>query len=155
MRKVKAAIRKSLAHFDPDARVVELTSDASQNGLGAHFAIKATCNMVCHVWKWLNKTERDYLQIEKELYAIVFGCGKFHYWWCLAVTSQITSPTKQYSQSRFQNSVRCYSPSRRTVPPLFSSQAGNLSSWCTIQTAPTWQARSFFLLIIQETWSPQ
>ena len=76
MKNVKEAICTSLAHFDPDAKEVELTTDASQHGLGAHLAVKG--KIVCYASKSLNKTEQDYAQIEKELYAIVFGCKKFH-----------------------------------------------------------------------------
>lgn len=76
LKKVKEAICENLAHFDPEAKEVELTTDASQHGLGAHLAVKG--KIVCYASKSLNKTERDYAQIEKELYAIVFGCKKFH-----------------------------------------------------------------------------
>lgn len=76
MKKVREAICTSLSHFDPDASDVELTTDASQHGLGAHLSVKG--NIVCYASKSLNKTEQDYAQIEKELYAIVFGCQKFH-----------------------------------------------------------------------------
>ena len=76
VRKIKSAICSSLAHFDPNATVVELTTDASQHGLGAHLSVRG--EIVCYASHSLNKTEQDYSQIEKELFAIVFGCIKFH-----------------------------------------------------------------------------
>ena len=76
VRKIKLAICSSLAHFDPNATVVELTTDASQHGLGAHLSVRG--EIVCYASHSLNKTEQDYSQIEKELFAIVFGCIKFH-----------------------------------------------------------------------------
>jgi len=76
LKKIKEAICTQLAHFDPDAKEVELTTDASQHGLGAHLSVEG--KIVCYASKSLNKTEQDYAQIEKELYAIVFGCQKFH-----------------------------------------------------------------------------
>ena len=71
VRKIKSAICSSLAHFDPNATVVELTTDASQHGLGAHLSVRG--EIVCYASHSLNKTEQDYSQIEKELFAIVFG----------------------------------------------------------------------------------
>lgn len=76
LKKIKEAICTQLAQIDRDAKEVELTTDASQHGLGAHLAVEG--KIVCYSSKSLNTTEQDYAQIEKELYAIVFGCQKFH-----------------------------------------------------------------------------
>lgn len=74
--KIKAYIIKNLRHFDLSTKELEMTTDASQHGLGAHLSIKG--EVVLFASKSLNKTERNYSQIEKELYGIVFGARRFH-----------------------------------------------------------------------------
>lgn len=76
-RKVKAAITSQpvLALYDP-AKPLTLQVDASKHGLGA--AIFQDKKPVAFASKSLNQTEQNYAQIEKELYAIVFGCERFH-----------------------------------------------------------------------------
>ena len=76
VEKIKQSIIENLRHFDPTAEELELTTDASQHGLGAHLSIQG--DVVCFASKALNKTEQNYSQIEKELYAILFGCKRFH-----------------------------------------------------------------------------
>ena len=73
---IKRSIIGNLRHFDPAATELEMTTDASQHGLGAHLSIDGEA--VLFASKSLNKTERNYSQIEKELYAIVFGAIRFH-----------------------------------------------------------------------------
>ena len=53
-----------------------MTTDSSQHGIGAHLSIKG--EVIIFASKSLNKTERKYSQIEKELYGIVFGAKGFH-----------------------------------------------------------------------------
>ena len=55
---------------------VTLQVDASKNGLGA--AIMQEGRPVAYASKLLNSTEQNYAQIEKELYAVLFGCRRFH-----------------------------------------------------------------------------
>ncbi|XP_070193833.1 uncharacterized protein [Littorina saxatilis] len=64
-----------LALYDPTKKIV-LQVDASKYGLGA--AIFQDHKPIAYASKSLNKTEVNYAQIEKELYAIVFGCERFH-----------------------------------------------------------------------------
>ena len=64
-----------LAFFDP-AKPVTLQVDASQHGLGA--ALMQEDKPVAFASKSLNTSEQQYAQIEKELYAILFGCKRFH-----------------------------------------------------------------------------
>ena len=65
----------SLAFFDP-AKPLTLQVDASQNGLGA--SILQDDKPIAFASKSLNQSEQHYAQIEKELYAILFGCQRFH-----------------------------------------------------------------------------
>ena len=57
-------------------QLLEMTTDASQHGLGAHLSNKG--EEVLFASKSLNKTERNNSQIEKELNANVFGVRRFH-----------------------------------------------------------------------------
>lgn len=74
--RIKSSICENLHHFDTTAKEVEITTDASKHGLGAHLSIKG--NIIAFASKSLTPTEQHYAQIEKELYAILFGCKKFH-----------------------------------------------------------------------------
>jgi hypothetical protein len=56
---------------------ITLSCDASQVGLGA--VILQNSQPVAYASKSLTSTEQAYAQIEKELFAIVFGCRKFHH----------------------------------------------------------------------------
>ena len=64
-----------LAFFDPK-KTITLQVDASQNGLGA--SLFQEDKLVACASKALTPTEKNYAQIEKELYAILFGCRRFH-----------------------------------------------------------------------------
>ena len=64
-----------LAYFDP-VKEVTLETDASKYGLGATLLQEG--KPVAFASKSLSQTEQNYAQIEKELYAIVFGCQRFH-----------------------------------------------------------------------------
>ena len=77
--KVKAILTRSpgpvLSYFDPDKEIV-LQVDASKHGLGATLLQEG--KPICYASKALTPTEINYAQIEKEMYAIVFGCRYFH-----------------------------------------------------------------------------
>ena len=64
-----------LTYFDPKKELI-LEVDASKHGLGA--AIYNDGRPIAFASKALNATEQKYAQIEKELYAILFGCTRFH-----------------------------------------------------------------------------
>ena len=77
LTKVKQIItaKPVLAFFDPK-KPITLQVDASKHGLGA--TIMQDKKPVAFASKSLNNTEMNYAQIEKELYAILFGCKRFH-----------------------------------------------------------------------------
>jgi hypothetical protein len=64
-----------LVYFDP-SKPITLQVDASKYRLGA--ALLQEGKPVAFASKSLNATEENYAQIEKELYAILFGCRHFH-----------------------------------------------------------------------------
>lgn len=64
-----------LTYFDPK-KTTTLQVDASQYGLGA--ALMQEGKPVAYASKSLTPTEINYAQIEKEMYAVIFGCKKFH-----------------------------------------------------------------------------
>ena len=77
LNKVKQIITSQpvLAFFDP-RKPITLQVDASKHGLGA--TLMQERKPVAFASKSLNSTEQNYAQIEKELYAILFGCKRFH-----------------------------------------------------------------------------
>ena len=64
-----------LAYFD-HTKEVKLQVDASKYGLGA--VLLQQEKPVAYASRALNETEVNYAQIEKELYAVLFGCKRFH-----------------------------------------------------------------------------
>ena len=62
-------------YFNPEKEVT-LQVDASQFGLGATLLQEG--KPVAYASKSLTETEVNYAQIEKETYAILFGCKRFH-----------------------------------------------------------------------------
>jgi hypothetical protein len=64
-----------LQYFDI-TKETTIQVDASQNGLGATLLQEG--KPIAFASKSLTMTERQYAQIEKECYAIVFGCERFH-----------------------------------------------------------------------------
>ncbi|KAL0194540.1 hypothetical protein M9458_008112, partial [Cirrhinus mrigala] len=64
-----------LTYFDPQMDLT-LQVDASKSGLGA--VLLQHDKPVAYASKSLNSTEQNYAQIEKELYAVLFGCKRFH-----------------------------------------------------------------------------
>ena len=77
LNKVKSIITDQpvLAYFNPK-KPITLQVDASKHGLGA--TLMQENKPVAYASKSLNSTEQNYAQIEKELYAILFGCKRFH-----------------------------------------------------------------------------
>ena len=73
--KMLIASAGTLAYFDTN-KSVALEVDASQHGLGA--VLLQDRKPVAYASKSLNPTEQEYPQIEKEMYAIVFGAQRFH-----------------------------------------------------------------------------
>jgi transposase InsO family protein len=75
--KVKQCITTSpvLAYFNP-LLPITLSVDASQFAVGA--VIMQNDKPCAYASQSLNTTQQNYAQIEKELYAIVFGCQRFH-----------------------------------------------------------------------------
>lgn len=64
-----------LTYFDYN-KEVKLQVDASKHGLGA--VLLQDEKPVAYASKTLNDTEVNYAQIEKELFAVLFGCKRFH-----------------------------------------------------------------------------
>jgi len=50
--------------------------DASKNGLGATVLLKG--KPVAYASKLFSDTEKNYAQIDKELYAVLYRCKRFH-----------------------------------------------------------------------------
>ena len=78
MKEIKSCISENLAFFDHKCKVVELKVDASKHGLGAE--LSSYGKIVGFASRALSTTEQNYSQLEKELYAIVFGCKHFHHY---------------------------------------------------------------------------
>lgn len=64
-----------LSYFDPE-KELRLQVDASKSGLGA--VMLQDSKPVAYASKSLNSTKENYAQIEKELYAVLFGNKRFH-----------------------------------------------------------------------------
>ena len=78
-QKMKVCITsaKSLAYFDSQKEVT-VQVDASQRGLEA--TLMQEGKLIAYASKSLTRTEQNYAQIEKDMYAIVFGCERFHHY---------------------------------------------------------------------------
>ena len=64
-----------LAYFKPNLPT-KLSIDASSKGLGA--VLLQNDHLIAYTSKALTKAQQNYVQIEKEMLAIVYGCTKFH-----------------------------------------------------------------------------
>ena len=76
MKQIKTSICSNLATFDTKTKYIQLKTDASKHGLGAELGVGG--KIVTFGSRALTPTEQNYSQIEKELYAILYGCKKFH-----------------------------------------------------------------------------
>lgn len=74
---LKAAITSApvLTYFDFDKEVT-LSVDSSSEGCGA--VLLQENKPIAFASKALTNTQKNYAQVEKEMYAILFGCSKFH-----------------------------------------------------------------------------
>ena len=68
---------QTLAYFVV-SKEITVQVDASQRGLRATLLQEG--KPVAYAPKSLTPTEESYAQIEKEMYAIVFGCERFHHY---------------------------------------------------------------------------
>ena len=77
--KIKSVLTDSpvLVYYD-QRKPVTLQVDASKVGLGA--VLMQEGKPIAYASKSLAQTEINYAQIEKEMYAIIFGCKKFHHY---------------------------------------------------------------------------
>ncbi|KAK2706032.1 hypothetical protein QYM36_016153, partial [Artemia franciscana] len=75
---IKQSITDNLAFFDHSSHRVDLKVDASKHGLGAE--ISTNGNIFGYASRALSKTEQNYSQLEKEMYAIVYGLKHFHHY---------------------------------------------------------------------------
>ena len=76
-QKVKDLITKApvLAYYDKE-KSLTLQCDASKSGLGC--TLMQDGRPIAYASKSLTQSEMNYAQIEKELFAILFGCKRFH-----------------------------------------------------------------------------
>ena len=74
--KTKAIILSPVLSFFNLAEPIILQVDASKHGLGA--ALFQEDKPITFTSKSLNTTKQNYIQIEKELCTILFGCKRFH-----------------------------------------------------------------------------
>ncbi|KAK3093011.1 hypothetical protein FSP39_010012 [Pinctada imbricata] len=72
----KALTESPVLQYYDQRKPVTLSVDASSQGLGA--CLLQEGRPVAYASRSLNKSERNYAQIEKELLAVVFGCLKYH-----------------------------------------------------------------------------
>ncbi|KAK2705598.1 hypothetical protein QYM36_015851 [Artemia franciscana] len=77
LQNIKHSTVSNSASFDHSCKSIDLTVDALSHGLGAY--ILSNGNVVTYASCSLRKAEQKYSQLEKELYAIVFGCKYFHH----------------------------------------------------------------------------
>ncbi|KAK2714238.1 hypothetical protein QYM36_008716 [Artemia franciscana] len=77
MREIKSCISENLAFFDHGWKTVGLKVDASKHRLGAKLSSNGKIVGFAYI---LIKTEQNYFQLEKELFAIVFECKHFHHY---------------------------------------------------------------------------
>ncbi|KAK2711255.1 hypothetical protein QYM36_012439 [Artemia franciscana] len=85
---MKSSIVSNTPFFNHKSNNMELIVDASSHRLGAHLVSEG--KVTAYTSRWLSKTEQKYSQLEKELYAIAFGCKHFHhylYGWHVEVTT--------------------------------------------------------------------
>ncbi|XP_022829117.1 uncharacterized protein K02A2.6-like isoform X2 [Spodoptera litura] len=71
---------KTLAHFDPQAKLI-LTVDASPTGLGAVLSQVGENGLerpISYASRTLSSAEKNYAQIQKEATAIIFGVRRYH-----------------------------------------------------------------------------
>ncbi|KAK2718758.1 hypothetical protein QYM36_005932 [Artemia franciscana] len=75
-RVIQNPVSKNLSYFDPEAKEIEVITDASQHGLGAQLTTDGAT--VAFASRSLSETEQHYSQMEKEMLAVTFACKRFH-----------------------------------------------------------------------------
>ncbi|KAK2711809.1 hypothetical protein QYM36_012813 [Artemia franciscana] len=75
---LKQSIMSGISFFNYKSLNVELKIDASSHGLGANLC--SDREVVAYASHALSKTKQQYSQLEKVLYAIVYGCKHFHHY---------------------------------------------------------------------------
>ncbi|KAK2710644.1 hypothetical protein QYM36_011985 [Artemia franciscana] len=75
---LKSSIVSNTPFFNHKSNNMELIVDASRHRLGAHLVSEG--KVTAYASRSLSKTEQKYSQLEKKLYAIVFGCKHFHHY---------------------------------------------------------------------------
>ncbi|KAK2710763.1 hypothetical protein QYM36_012067 [Artemia franciscana] len=78
LAELKQSIVSGISFFNYKNLNVELKVDASSHGFGANLCRDG--EVVAYTSCTLSKTEQKYSQLEKELYAIVYGCKHFHHY---------------------------------------------------------------------------
>ncbi|KAK2725893.1 hypothetical protein QYM36_000385 [Artemia franciscana] len=78
LNQLKESIVTNLAFFDSSSPTLELKVDASKHGLGAQ--ISANGKIFAYTLRLLSKSKQNYSQLEKELFAIVYGCPHYHHY---------------------------------------------------------------------------
>ena len=78
LKEIKGSIVSHLHFFDHRSTSIDLTVDASSHGLGAY--ISTNGQAIAYASRALTSTKQRYSQLEKEFYAIVFGCRYFHHY---------------------------------------------------------------------------
>ncbi|KAK2721303.1 hypothetical protein QYM36_003550 [Artemia franciscana] len=78
LNQLKESIVTNLAFFDSSSPTLELEVDASKHGLGAQ--ISANGKIFAYASRSLSKSEQNYSQLEKELFAIIYGCQHYHHY---------------------------------------------------------------------------
>lgn len=94
-----------LTYFDPQKRLT-LTVDASKYAVGA--AILHEKNPIAYASASLTVAHTNYTQIEKELFAKLFGCTRFH---------QYTYGTKVYVETDHKPLVSIFNKPLYKIPP--------------------------------------
>ena len=100
VKKIKELVASpsSLQYFD-SSKSVTIQVDASQRGLGA--VLIQDKGPVEYRSKLLTETETRYLNIEREMLAIVHGLEKFHYYAYMLSSNRITNHCKQFSRNAY------------------------------------------------------
>ena len=115
---------KVLAHYDPDLPM-KMAADASAYGVGAvipHVYPNGNERPVAFASRTLTKSEKNYAQLEKEAFALIFGVKHFH----------------QYLYARSFTLVTDHRPLTTILSPhkgIPSLAAARLQGWAIILSA--------------------